>query len=255
VGEEQAFDADAFIVEEDAHVVVTRDGWIKRVRELKDPNQTRTREATPSPTCSRARRARRSSFHEQGHGVRHQDQRHQRDHRARRSGAEVLQVRRRRADRLRDDARSARDGAADDARDLEERFGLRFATAQHAEVTTKSGRRYARPKAGDEILGVLPCNDGDVVVCATQNGHVLHCKADEIAKLEGPGRGVTVIKTAENDAVIGFIAGGKGDVLVLQTRRPARTTRRRPIRRKSRRAAARADRSSRRRRSSPCPGR
>ncbi|HSS00030.1 MAG TPA: DNA topoisomerase (ATP-hydrolyzing), partial [Kofleriaceae bacterium] len=42
--EEMAFDADAFIVDEDAHIVVTRDGWIKRVRELKDPNQTRTRE-------------------------------------------------------------------------------------------------------------------------------------------------------------------------------------------------------------------
>src|SRR5262245_32676326 len=42
--EEMEFDADAFIVEEDANVVVTRDGWIKRVRELKDPNQTRTRE-------------------------------------------------------------------------------------------------------------------------------------------------------------------------------------------------------------------
>src|SRR5690606_16575669 len=42
--EEMEFDADAFIVEEDANVVVTRDGWIKRVRELKDPNQPRTRE-------------------------------------------------------------------------------------------------------------------------------------------------------------------------------------------------------------------
>jgi len=41
--EEMEFDADAFIVDEDAHIVVTRDGWIKRVRELKDPNQTRTR--------------------------------------------------------------------------------------------------------------------------------------------------------------------------------------------------------------------
>ena len=42
--EELEFDADAFIVEEDANVVVTRDGWIKRVRELKDPTSTRTRE-------------------------------------------------------------------------------------------------------------------------------------------------------------------------------------------------------------------
>src|SRR5205823_641253 len=42
--EEVEFDADAFIVDEDANIVVTRDGWIKRVRELKDPTATRTRE-------------------------------------------------------------------------------------------------------------------------------------------------------------------------------------------------------------------
>ena len=67
------------------------------------------------------------------------------------------------------------------------------------------------------MLGVVPCNDGDIVIAATHDGHVLHCKADEIAKLEGPGRGVTVIKVGEDDAVIGFISGGKGDVLVLHT--------------------------------------
>jgi DNA gyrase/topoisomerase IV subunit A len=63
---------------------------------------------------------------------------------------------------------------------------------------------------------VLFRSDGDIVVAATRDGHVLHCKADEIAKLEGPGRGVTVIKTADDDAVIGFIAGrGKADTLTI----------------------------------------
>src|SRR5438445_13638130 len=32
------------MADEDAQVVLTRDGWIKRVRELKDPSQTRVRE-------------------------------------------------------------------------------------------------------------------------------------------------------------------------------------------------------------------
>jgi hypothetical protein len=41
--------------------------------------------------------------------------------------------------------------------------------------------------------------------------------ADEIAKLEGPGRGVTVIKTTEGDVVIGFISGHKSDQLVVET--------------------------------------
>ena len=34
--DEPEFDPDAFIVDEDANVVLTRDGWVKRVRELKD---------------------------------------------------------------------------------------------------------------------------------------------------------------------------------------------------------------------------
>nr|MBA3462265.1 DNA topoisomerase [Deltaproteobacteria bacterium] len=95
-------------------------------------------------------------------------------------------------------------------------YGLRFAMAAHTEITTKAGRRYAKPGEGDEVLGVIACNDGDIVVTATRDGHVLYCKADEISKLEGPGRGVTVIKTGDDDAVIGFIAGrGKADTMTI----------------------------------------
>jgi DNA gyrase subunit A len=43
------------------------------------------------------------------------------------------------------------------------------------------------------------------------------CRADEIAKLEGPGRGVTVIKTEDDDFVIGFIAGRKSNQLTVET--------------------------------------
>src|SRR6267143_1066807 len=44
-GSEEVEDSEeAFIADDDAQVVLTRDGWIKRVRELKDPSQTRVRE-------------------------------------------------------------------------------------------------------------------------------------------------------------------------------------------------------------------
>src|SRR5256885_392765 len=82
---------------------------------------------------------------------------------------------------------------------------------------TAGSSAYARPKDGDEVLGVVPCSDRDVIVCATRDGHVLHVKADDIPKLEGPGRGITVIKTIDDDIVIGFLAGGKGDVLLVET--------------------------------------
>jgi DNA gyrase subunit A len=218
VGEEAEFDADAFIVDEDAHVVVTKDGWIKRVRELKDPNQTRTREGDavthvlPGSTKEKV-----IFFTNKG-------------------SAYVIKINDIAATTGYGDPAQKYFKFADgerivsamtlDARALvpptllavtRRGYGLRFASAAHSEVTTKAGRRYARPQEGDEVLAVIASNDGDVVVCATRDGHVLLCKADEIAKLEGPGRGVTVIKTAEDDAVIGFISGLKSDVLVLET--------------------------------------
>ena len=43
-GEELEYDPEAYIVHEEATVVLSRDGWIKRVREVKDPAATRLRE-------------------------------------------------------------------------------------------------------------------------------------------------------------------------------------------------------------------
>jgi DNA gyrase subunit A len=43
-GAELTYDAEAYVVHEDATVVVTRDGWMKRVGEIKDPSSTRLRE-------------------------------------------------------------------------------------------------------------------------------------------------------------------------------------------------------------------
>ncbi len=215
--EEIEFDADAFIVEEDANVVVTKDGWIKRVRELKDPSATRTREGDAVAWVLPGSTKERVIFF------------------TNRGSAYVVKVN--------DIAATA--GYGDPAQKyfkfgdgekivaamtLDPRalvpptllavtrrgFGLRFASAAHLDTTTKAGRRYARPQEGDEVLGVVGCNDDDIVVTATREGHVLHCKADEIAKLEGAGRGVTVIKTADDDVVIGFIAGRKADVLVIE---------------------------------------
>jgi len=216
--EEMEFDPDAFIVEEDAHVVITRDGWIKRVRELKDPNSTRVREGDAVSHVLPGSTKEKVIFF------------------TNRGSAYVIKI----------NDITATTGYGDPAQKyfkfgdgerivaamtLDPRamvpptllavsrsgFGLRFAMAQHNEITTKAGRRYAKPKPTDEIIGVVPSNDGDVVVCVTRNGHVLHVKADEITKLEGPGRGLTVIKTSNDDAVIGFISGAKSDVLVVET--------------------------------------
>jgi DNA gyrase subunit A len=216
--EEVTFDADAFIVDEDAHVVVTRDNWIKRVRELKDPTSTRVREGDEVMFVLPGSTKEKVIFF------------------SNRGSAYVLKIN--------DVAPST--GYGDPAQKyfkfgdgekivaamtLDPRamlpdtllavtkngYGLRFALAPHTELTTKAGRRFARPGDGDEVLAVLGCSDTDIVVAATAKGHALTTKAEEISKLEGPGRGVTLIKTADDDQVIGVIAGGKSDVMQLET--------------------------------------
>src|SRR4029079_10344743 len=44
VADEPELTAEDLIVAEDNHVLITRDGWIKRQREIKDPSATRLRE-------------------------------------------------------------------------------------------------------------------------------------------------------------------------------------------------------------------
>ncbi len=209
---------DAFIVDEDANVVVTRDGWIKRVRELKDPQQTRTREGDEVmavlPGSTKEKVVFFSNFGRAfvvkindiaattGYGDPAQKYFKFDD------GETIVAA-------LSLDPRLA---PPDTLLAITRRgFGLRFATASRAEVTTKAGRRYARPQEGDAVIGVAGVRDADVVVTATQSGHVLHCNAEEITKLEGPGRGVTVIKTEDDDHVIGFVAGDKNATLQLES--------------------------------------
>jgi DNA gyrase subunit A len=57
--EEVAFTEDDFIVEEDNVVIVSRDGWLKRQKEVRDLSTTRLRRATRCWRCCRAARARR----------------------------------------------------------------------------------------------------------------------------------------------------------------------------------------------------
>ena len=215
--EELEVSEDAFIVDEDANVVVTKDGWIKRVRELKDPAQTRTREGDgvmavlPGSTKEKVIfLSNRGSAYvvkindiaaSTGYGDPAQKY-FKFDDGERIVAAMSLDPRLAVPETL---LAVTRDG-----------YGLRFALAAHTEVTTKAGRRYARPGDGDEVVGVIGVKDSDVVVCATSAGHVLHCKAEEINKLEGPGRGVTVVKTGDGDHVIGFAAGDKTTTLVIE---------------------------------------
>jgi DNA gyrase subunit A len=90
-------------------------------------------------------------------------------------------------------------------------YGMRFNLETFKEQSTRSGRRFAKAGQGDEIIGVSACTEKDLLAVVTKNTNALVCKVNEVNELAGPGRGVTVIKTAEDDQVMAFLCTSKKD--------------------------------------------
>jgi DNA gyrase subunit A len=98
-------------------------------------------------------------------------------------------------------------------------MGLRFDLGLLQEPSTRLGRKFCKLKEGEEVLG-LEIITGPlkqtVVAVASIKGRSLLCKAEEVAQLAGPGRGVIVMKLDAKDAVVGFkLLCAKDDRLVL----------------------------------------
>ena len=98
--EEEEYTADDFIVEEDNVVVVTRDGWVKRQKEVKDVAATRVREGDAVlAVLPGSTRASVVFFTQLRHGVHDEDHRGAGVHRLRRADSEPVQVQGRREGR------------------------------------------------------------------------------------------------------------------------------------------------------------
>jgi DNA gyrase subunit A len=105
-------------------------------------------------------------------------------------------------------------------------YALRFSFEPFVEASTRSGRRFARPADGVEVVGVEKVQGDEIVIAATAEARGLLCRADEINYLSGPGKGVILIKLqADEDRVLGFIASrGDRDLLRVETSRGAEQT-------------------------------
>ena len=219
--EDVEYTEDAFIADEDCTVVVTRDGWVKRVRELKDPTATRLREGDEvMAIVEGSLKSNLVFFSNQGaaYVTRFNDvpastgygdpvqKLFKFDDQERVVGALSLDKRLPIPEKL---VAVSRRG-----------YGLRFATAAHTELSTRAGRRYARPGQGDELLGVMPCGEKDLLAVVTEKTAALVCKVAEVNELAGPGRGVTVIKVAADDQVAAFLCSSTKDAkLTLETQK------------------------------------
>ena len=105
-------------------------------------------------------------------------------------------------------------------------YSLRFSLEPFVEVSTRTGRRFARLGQGAEVVGVSIVRGGEVMIAATRQARALLCKVDEVNFLSGPGRGVILIKLGkDDDRVLGFVASsGDRDLLTVETTRGAAQT-------------------------------
>jgi DNA gyrase subunit A len=244
---EDEYTADDFIVEEDNVVVVTRDGWVKRQKEIKDVGSTRVREgdavAAIVPGSTRATAVFFTNFGvaytariadmpaSTGYGEPVQSLFKFKD------GEKVVAA-------LSLDPRvigdiapragaKAKAGGGDEAPPpvhalavTSDGYSLRFSLQPLIEPSTRAGRRFARVAEGAEVVGVARVTGVETIIAATRQARAMLCKADEVNFLSGPGRGVILIKVQKtDDRVLGFIAStGDRDLLTVETTRGAEQT-------------------------------
>ena len=238
VRDEPEFSDDDFIVEEDCVVLVSRDGWVKRQKEVRDLSTTRLREGD-TLVAALAGSTRATAVFFSNFGVAYSARLV--DIPASTGYGEPIQ----RLFKLKDGERvvsalslddrvtpgivPSRSGGVPKTHAVaisSDGFGLRFSIAPYAEPSTRAGRRFARPSTGAEIIGVAPVHGKEVVIVATKRARAMLCKIRDINFLSGPGKGVTVIKLAKGaDHVLGFVASdGDRDLLIVETSRGAQQT-------------------------------
>ena len=203
--EELEYSEEAFIADEDAHVVLTRDGWVKRAREIKDPAQTRVREGDEvMAVLAGSLKSNLVFFSNFGtaYVTRFNDVPPSTGYGDPVQKLFKLDDQERMIFALSLDARLPVPGTL--LAVSKHGYGLRFAVAAHSEISTRAGRRFARPAEGDELFGIAPCSEDQLLGVVSEHGHALVCAIAEVNELAGPGRGVTVIKLDDDDRVVAF---------------------------------------------------
>ncbi len=225
-GEELEYDPEAYIVHEDATVVLSRDGWLKRVREVKDPSSTRLREGDALfalfPGTTRDRLVLFSSKGAlyvlrvadvpatTGYGEPVQSLLKFGDG-ERVVAARLVQEPGKTPDAPLAGAQAALPGIIQLTDEVLSVIvatakGYGFRATPDLSETTRAGRRLARVGEGDEIVSVEAIAGAQVVV-ATARGKMLRFPVDEVPELAGPGRGVILMRPdATDDRVVGALA-------------------------------------------------
>lgn len=209
------FDPTAYIVRENTNVVLTRDGWIKRVGRLTSIETTRVREGDqvwnvlPASTLDTV-----VFFSSDGvaytlpvadippsSGYGEPISKHVKLA----DGARIVSA-------VTTDARfTPADGQA---RGEEPPPPHLFVATAHGQVlrvplgpfrpaSTKAGRRYCRLATGDHVVAVELVGDATSVFLASRGARIIHFPVTEVPVLSGAGRGVRGIKLEPGDELLG----------------------------------------------------
>ncbi len=239
IAEEPEYNAEDFIVAEDCHVLITTDGWVKRQKQIVDPGKSRLRSGDGVLACIAGSTRETVAFFSSlgvcyttrfadipastGFGEPIQKLFKLKD------GERIIAA-------LSMDPRVIGDIAEDPKKpDLcpethalaasSNGYALRFGLHSFAEPSTRSGRRFARPAAGAQVIDVVPVHGTETVLAVSQNCRAMVCPAEEINYLSGAGKGVMLLRLAKDDALLGFKAStGDRDLMVVQTNRGAKKT-------------------------------
>ena len=222
--DEPEFQATDFIADEDAIVIVMESGWLKRVRSIKDVNATRMRDGD-SVLAAVAGSTRASiaffsnlgacyvcSIHDVPAATGYGDPIHKLFKLG--DGERIVTA-------MSFDPRvlvnkPAEEGVIEPQPPFalavtRSGYGLRFSLRNHAESSTRNGRKYARPSRGDEVIAVLLLGqrpkESDWVMVASDDGHAIAVEAEEISLLAGAGKGVMVIKLDKGVSLLGAELG------------------------------------------------
>lgn len=228
--DEPEFDAEDFIVDEDAMVVLTQQGWVKRQKVVKDVSTTRVRDGdVVLEVVAGSTRSSVAFFSSTGvcYVTRLVDIP------ATTGYGSPVQSFFKMKDGERIVAMMGMDPrfldvpeASEDAEEPEEPYcvavlrggnALRFSLRSHRDPSTRSGRKFARPGKGDEVVHVDLVESGDHLACATRDRRALICDADEVSLLSGAGKGVRLIKLGKNDFVMAAaVLRSDSDALIVK---------------------------------------
>ena len=214
--EEPVYDKESFVQHEDVFVIVTTDGWIKRIRSNNDPSNTRIREGDSIALALQA--STKDSliiFSNQGNAF----------------GSSIFDL-------------ASTSGFGEPVQKLfkfadgeqvvhalvvtkadenskhkliiatKNGLGFRYPLSQLG-LTKKSGKKLIKLKTEDQLFAVVK-EDRRFVLSVSAEGYGVLFSTAEIPELSGGGKGVILSKLPGEDSVLGIVCIDKGDALEVQ---------------------------------------